>query len=174
MSDIEIIFQKKGEKNESISINSNQKFSELIEKYYRRKCISKRDSHKLKFFFMENEIMPSSQSSLKDLGIKNSSDIKVEYIEKKRNLFSALVELQKNQDNKNKSLFNFNAKDYKPKSEQIKKEQSKKNIKEPDKESSPKNTIEMIKNINNFSEINKEEIIKKKKSLKQISLFQEQ
>ena len=43
MSDIEVIFQKKGEKNISIKIKSDEKFSELIKQYYRTIFISKRD-----------------------------------------------------------------------------------------------------------------------------------
>lgn len=159
MSDIIVIFQKKGEKNKEIKIKSNDKFSLLVEKYFKVNCISKRDRNKLKFFFMSNEIKPSSESSLKDLGIKDSSNINVELAEKFGDSFSELEEIKK----KKKSLYNFLPKDYKSKSEQIKKEISKKYIIDTDKNPSPKNTIEMIKDINTFSTIIKEEIIKIKK-----------
>lgn len=163
MSDIEVIFQKKGEINISIKIKSNKKFSELIELYYKTKCISKRDRNKFKFLFMKNEIKPSSETNLKNLGIKNSSDIQVELDEKIGDSYSEFEEKKKNKINKDKSLYNFLPKDYKSKSEQIKKEISKKYIIDTNKEPSPVNTIEVIKDINTFSTIIKEEIIKKKK-----------
>ena len=159
MSDIEVTFKQKGEKNITIKINPNNKFSELIDKYYRAKCKN------LKFMFMKNEIMPSSETSLEDLGIKNLSKIQVELDENIEDSFSRLEEIKQNIINKNidKSLYNFLPKDYKSKSEQIKKEISKKYIIDTNKEASPENTIEMIKDINTFSTIIKEEIIKKKK-----------
>ena len=156
MSDINIIFQKKGEKNIKIKIKSNDKFSMLVEKYFKVNCISKKDRNKLNFFFMDNEIKPCSESSLKDLGIKDSSNINVELAEKVGDSFSELKELK----NKQKSLYKFLPKDYKSKSEQIKKEISTKYIKDAGKNPSPTNTIEMIKDINTFSTIIKEEIIK--------------
>ena len=97
MSDINVIFQMKGEKNKEIKIKSNAKFSMLVEKYFKINCISKRDRNKLKFFFMSKEIKPSSESSLKDLGIKDSSNIKVELAEKVGDSFSELEELKKKQ-----------------------------------------------------------------------------
>ena len=162
MTDIEVIFQQKGEKNISIKINSDKKFSELIDKYYRNKCIRNNDKKKFKFLFMKNEIIPSSESKLKDLGIKNSSNIQVELDEKIGDSYSEFEE-KKNKINKDKSLYNFLPKDYKSKTEQIKKEISKKYIINKEKSFSPENTIETIKDINTFSTIIKEEIIKKKK-----------
>ena len=159
MSDIEVTFKQKGEKNTSIKINPNNKFSELIDKYYRAKC------NNLKFLFMKNEIMPSSEASLGDLGIKNLSNIQVELDEKIEDSFSGLDEIKQNIINKNiyKSLYNFLPKDYKSKSEQIKKEMSKKYIIGDNKGSSPIITAEIIKDINTFSTIIKDEIIKIKK-----------
>ena len=52
MTDIEVIFQQKGEKNISIKINSDKKFSELIDKYYRNKCIRNNDK-KIQIFVYE-------------------------------------------------------------------------------------------------------------------------
>jgi uncharacterized ubiquitin-like protein YukD len=163
MSDIEVIFQQKGEKNISIKIKSNNKFSELINKYYKTKCISKRDRNKIKFMFMNNEIMPSSETTLKDFGIKNSSNIQVELAEKIGESYSELQEKKNRMINKEKALYNFIPKDYKSKSEKIKKDISKKYIIDTKKEHTPINTIEMIEDINTFSTIIKEEIIKKKK-----------
>lgn len=163
MSDIEVIFQQKGEKNISIKIKSNNKFLELINKYYKTKCISKGDRNKIKFMFMSNEIMPSSQKTLKDLGIKNSSNVQVELVEKIGESYSELQEKKNRIINKEKALYNFIPKDYKSKSEKIKKDISKKYIIDTKKEHTPINTIEMIEDINTFSTIIKEEIIKKKK-----------
>ena len=163
MTAIEVIFQQKEEKNISIKINSNNKFSELINKYYKTKCISKRDRNKIKFMFMKNEIMPSSETTLKDLGIKNSSNIQVKLAEKIGESYSELQEKKNRMINKEKALYNFIPKDYKSKSEKIKKDISKKYIMNIKKEHTPINTIEMIEDINTFSTIIKEEIIKKKK-----------
>ena len=114
---------------------------------------------------MKNEIMPSSETSLEDLGIKNLSKIQVELDENIEDSFSRLEEIKQNIINKNinKSLYNFLPKDYKSKSEQIKKEISKKYIIGENRSHSPINTIEMIKDINTFSTIIKDEIIKIKK-----------
>ena len=162
MSDIEVIFQQKGEKNVTIKINPNKMISELIDKYFKFKgIISKKDKNKFQFLLNKNEIIFSSKSSLKDLGIKNSSNIQVELAEKIGDSYSELEEIKKRGYNKNKPLYNFMPKDYKSKSEQIKKEITKKYITE--KKPTPKNDIERIKDISTFSIIIKEEITKKKK-----------
>lgn len=170
MSDINVIFQQKGEQNTSVKIKLDSKFSELIKNYFKQKCISQKVKQKLKFYFNKKEIMPSSELLLKDLGIRNSSNINVELCEKIGDSFSEYQEIKKRKLDKDKALINFLPKDYKSKSEQIKKEIIKKytspsnnNDNKTNKEPDAISTIEMIQDINNFSTIVKEEIIKKKK-----------
>lgn len=169
MSNIKVIFQKKGEQNTTVEIRLNKKFSELIQKYFKQKCVLKKLQPQLKFYFMKKEIMPSSELTLKDLGIQNSSNIEVELSEKIGDSFSEYEEIKKRILNKDKALINFLPKDYKSKKDQIKKEIAKKyintnlnNSNKIHKEPIPISTIEMIQDINNFSTIIKEEIIKKK------------
>ena len=99
MSEISVIFQEKvGLKNTIIKAKSNIKFCELIEKYYKLACISKRDRNKYIFIFMEKEILSTCDKNLIELGIKDYSKITIELAKKIVNSYSEFEELKKEKE----------------------------------------------------------------------------
>ena len=93
MPSIKIIF-KNGQKNTLIEVEPSIIFSDLLALYFKRECISKQQKNELNFFFLKQEIKPSSNSKLSDLGLKNLSEINVELKRKPLESFS-LKEYQK-------------------------------------------------------------------------------
>ena len=87
MSTIKIIF-KNGFKNTIIDTDPSIIFSDLLALYFKRECISKKQQSELKFFFLKQEILPSSNSKLSDLGFKNMSEINVELRRKPRKSYT--------------------------------------------------------------------------------------
>ena len=87
MSNINIIFQS-GTKPTTINTQSDITFSALVALYYKKECISKNQQNDLKFIFLGKEILSSSTSKLNELGLKDSSNIKVESKRKPRKSFT--------------------------------------------------------------------------------------
>ena len=87
MSNINIIFQS-GAKPTKINTQSDITFSALVTLYYKKECISKKQQNELKFIFLGKEILSSSTSKLNELGLKDSSNIKVESKRKPRKSFT--------------------------------------------------------------------------------------
>ena len=83
MSTINIVFQEKGKKNEIIKAKSDMPFSELIQKYYKHICASKKDKM-TKLFVIKggSETSPEESRKLSELGLKDYSQIEIESTEK--------------------------------------------------------------------------------------------
>ena len=77
MSKISIIFQEKGRQNEIFEVDSESSFSDLIQKYYKKLGISKKDQTK-SFVFGGTELSPDESKKISELNLKDKSEIKVE------------------------------------------------------------------------------------------------
>ncbi len=82
MSTIKIVFQEKGKKNEMINANQNMTFSELIQKYYKQICASKKDKMTKLFLFQGSEKSPEDTTKLSEMGLKDLSQIEIQSTEK--------------------------------------------------------------------------------------------
>ena len=94
MSSIKIIFAEKGKNNIIIEAKTETIFSDLINTYFKRACISKKDRPLKKFIFLdkETEIPSSSSQKLEELGIKSLSKIEVKINDKPLECYSLLEE----------------------------------------------------------------------------------
>ena len=77
MPDINVIFDHLGLGITQIVINNDKTFSDLVTKYCKTKCLSKRLMPKLRYLFNNVEIPSSSQEKIEKLSIRNSSVIVV-------------------------------------------------------------------------------------------------
>ena len=77
MPDINVIFDHLGLGMTQIVINNDKTFSDLVTKYCKTKCLSKRLMPKLRYLFNNVEIPSSSQEKIEKLSIRNSSVIVV-------------------------------------------------------------------------------------------------
>ena len=82
MSSIKIVFQEKGKKNEMIQAKSDMPFSELIQKYYKQICASKKDKMTKLFVIKGSETSPEDSSKLSELGLHDMSQIEIQSTEK--------------------------------------------------------------------------------------------
>ena len=74
---INIIFQQKNKANVQIPGNPKMPVSELITKYYKKVCASKKEKMIMKFNFNGNELSPEDGTILKDIGMKDYSSIQI-------------------------------------------------------------------------------------------------
>ena len=77
MSKISIIFQEKGRPNEIFEVDSESSFSDLIEKYYKKLAILKKDQTK-SFIFKGTTLAPDDKKKLSELNLKDKSEIEVQ------------------------------------------------------------------------------------------------
>ena len=74
---INIIFQQKNKANVQIPGNPKMSVSELITKYYKKVCASKKEKMIMKFNFNGNDLSPEDGSLLKDIGMKDYSSVQI-------------------------------------------------------------------------------------------------
>jgi len=82
MSTINIVFQEKGNNNRIIKAKTNMAFSELIQRYFKNICASKKDKMTKIFVFNGSEHSPEESSTLNELGLHDYSVIEVQSNEK--------------------------------------------------------------------------------------------
>ena len=75
---IKVIFRQKGKKDLFFNTELDLPFSELVKKFYKADCTSKKTKEQMKFIFKGNEIADISNEKLKDLKIGNLSEIKID------------------------------------------------------------------------------------------------
>ena len=75
---IKVIFRQKGKKDLFFNTELELPFCELVKKFYKADCTSKKTKEQMKFIFKGNEIADSSNEKLKDLKIGNLSEIKID------------------------------------------------------------------------------------------------
>ena len=104
MSFINIIFIEKGKKDITINAKSDTTFSDLIQIYFKRACISKKDKPFKKFMFLDlkKEIKSTSSQKLAELGIKDLSKIEVSLLNEKNMEFYSLLEEKKEKEKMDK------------------------------------------------------------------------
>jgi len=74
---INIIFQQKNKQNVQIPGNAKMAVSELITKYYKKICASKKEKMIMKFNFGDKELSPDEGTLLKDIGMKDYSCVQI-------------------------------------------------------------------------------------------------
>ena len=77
MTEIKIVFQEKFKQNVIMKLKNTTTAAELINKYFKQSCASKNDKMTKRFEFNGTEISANSGSTLKELGMKDMSSIKV-------------------------------------------------------------------------------------------------
>ena len=173
MSNINIVFQEKSKQNILINAKSNISFSELVQLFYKKTCASKKDRINKKFFCQGKEISLEEKKLLCELGMKDYSVVEIKTNE---NMVTASQGEQGpkwlSKVNFKKTLYYFLPKNDKSESKKLldeiskkytKKTQQDKNINNNLNEINQNNNIEIIKEIDVFSTIVKDEIEKEKK-----------
>ena len=74
---INIIFQQKNKANVQIPGKPTMPVSELITKYYKKICASKKEKMIMKFNFNGNELSPEEGKLLKEIGMKDYSCVQI-------------------------------------------------------------------------------------------------
>ena len=172
MTTINIVFQEKSKQNIILKAKIKMPFSELIQSFYKQICASKKDRLNKKFFFQGNEISQEDRKLLSELGLKDYSVVEIKTNE---NMITSSQDIQVpkglSKINFKKTLYYFLPKNYKSESKKIINKISKKYAKKTQKnisinnninEISQNNSIEVIKDIDIFSTIIKEEIEREK------------
>ena len=77
MTEIKIVFQEKFKQNVIVKVKNTMTAAELIAKYFKMSCASKNDKMTKRFSFNGNEISANDGSTLKELGMKDMSSLKV-------------------------------------------------------------------------------------------------
>ena len=72
-----IVFQQKSKANVIIPGTAKMAVSELIQKYYKKVCASKKEKMLMKFSFNGNELSPDEGTLLKDVGMKDYSSVQI-------------------------------------------------------------------------------------------------
>lgn len=77
MPSISVIMSDVENGKTTLDIDNNKTFSDLVDKYCKKKCISKKKRNSLKFIFNGNEISSSNKEKLEKLYIRSSTVIQV-------------------------------------------------------------------------------------------------
>ena len=72
-----IVFQQKSKANVIIPGTAKMAVSELIQKYYKKVCASKKEKMLMKFSFNGNELSPDEGTLLKEVGMKDYSSVQI-------------------------------------------------------------------------------------------------
>jgi len=74
---INLVFKERRIQNVIIKGNPNMPFSELIQKYFKNMCVSKKDKLTKIFYVKGKEISPEDSQKLSELGLKDFSEIDI-------------------------------------------------------------------------------------------------